>query len=391
MTWTLLPLDRAAAIEIASWQYEPPYDVYNMSPQPGDGTIEALIDPRLAYHGLYNAEGRLDAFCCFGLDARVPGGDYKQDALDVGLGLRPDLTGRGQGIHAARAALDHARQTCAPRAFRVTIAAFNTRAQRVWAKLGFQAVSLFEAKRDGRPFVIWVADSDAGTWQEDERAFVGLSEQNLILRPAMLDDAARAADMLNQCAVEETGEPRYQAANLRTDWQRPSFDLNRDSRIAIAPDGRVVGLAVVFDPEPHEHILAGVDVVPDARGQGIGTALCTWTEDRARRSLPLAPVGARVILSQEKMATNQAAAQLLTARGYRVTRHSLRMRIEMKEPPPLPVAPPGIDIRPFDRNTEGKALVRAIRKSFRGSWGYADRPFDVEYADWMHLLDRDNH
>lgn len=26
-------------------------------------------------------------YCCFGTDARVPGGDYSADALDIGLGM----------------------------------------------------------------------------------------------------------------------------------------------------------------------------------------------------------------------------------------------------------------------------------------------------------------
>jgi hypothetical protein len=34
-------------------------------------------------------------FCCFGPDAQLRGGDYHEPALDVGLGLRPDLVGKG--------------------------------------------------------------------------------------------------------------------------------------------------------------------------------------------------------------------------------------------------------------------------------------------------------
>ena len=217
-----------------------------------------------------------------------------------------------------------------------------------------------------------------------------LQDLNLTVRPGTLDDAEIVAYMLNLCALEETGERRFLAVDLRTDWQRPSFHLKRDSRIVVAPDGRTVGFAVVFDPEPHVHLLAGADVPPNARGQGIGSVLCAWIEERSRRSLSLAPAGAKVILAQEKMAANQFAAQLLLARGYRLTRHSLRMRIEMDAPPAPPVVPSGIEIRPFHRKTEARALVCAIRESFSGSWGYVDRPFDVEYADWMHLLDTDN-
>ncbi len=39
-------------------------------------------------------------FCSFGVDGRVPGGDYPDGPLDVGMGMRPDLTAAawGRGI-----------------------------------------------------------------------------------------------------------------------------------------------------------------------------------------------------------------------------------------------------------------------------------------------------
>lgn len=44
--------------------------------------------------------------------------------------------------------------TFAPPALRVTIAAFNGRAQRVWQKAGFAEVSRFGRERDRMPFLI---------------------------------------------------------------------------------------------------------------------------------------------------------------------------------------------------------------------------------------------
>ena len=160
-------MDRAAATEIVRWRYDPPYDVYNMDGHEEDRIVQDLTDPRCAYHALFEHGRNLAAFCCFGLDARVQGGDYKLDALDVGMGVRPDLTGRGQGGRFARAVLDFARHTYAPRTFRVTIAAFNGRAQRVWSKLGLRAVQTFAADHSGRSFVIMIGDVDAGSAASD--------------------------------------------------------------------------------------------------------------------------------------------------------------------------------------------------------------------------------
>jgi ribosomal-protein-alanine N-acetyltransferase len=147
-------MDEASARAIAHWQYEPPYDLYNMDSGNVDEAVAALLDPRNHYFSVAGEGGELVAFCCFGPDAQVPGGDYGASALDIGLGLRPDLTGHGQGLHYVKAVLDFASATFAAAAFRVTVAGFNHRAQRVWKKAGFRRVQTFPRRLDGRAFVI---------------------------------------------------------------------------------------------------------------------------------------------------------------------------------------------------------------------------------------------
>jgi ribosomal-protein-alanine N-acetyltransferase len=65
------------------------------------------------------------------------------DALDIGVGMRPDLTGHGKGLSFVRAVFDFARRTYTTTTYRVTIAAFNLRAQRLCLALGFRAVARF--------------------------------------------------------------------------------------------------------------------------------------------------------------------------------------------------------------------------------------------------------
>ena len=90
----------------------------------------------------------------FSPDGQVPGGDYRANALDIGMGLRPDLTGQGRGLMYVKAILDFAHRTFAPTAFRVTVAQFNKRALRVWEKAGFRAIQTFHSKHDGKTFVM---------------------------------------------------------------------------------------------------------------------------------------------------------------------------------------------------------------------------------------------
>jgi mycothiol synthase len=70
-------------------------------------------------------------------------------------------------------------------------------------------------------------------------------------------------------------------------------------------------------------------------------------------------------------------------------RHFFNMAIEMDAPPPEPVVPEGIHIRPFVRAQESHALVHAIRDAFRDHWGYVETPFEEDYAEWVSWMDDD--
>ena len=149
------------------WQYEPPYDFYNADPATDDAEIAtSFLAPEYHYYAVLDGQQALIAYRCFGADARVPGGDYSADALDMGGGLRPDLTGRGIGPQLMRASMDFAQATFAPQAFRVTVAAWNTRAKRACLKVGYQPVSTFHNPR-GVPFVILEQETFARVSEEE--------------------------------------------------------------------------------------------------------------------------------------------------------------------------------------------------------------------------------
>jgi ribosomal-protein-alanine N-acetyltransferase len=152
------PLSREPAKEILRWRYEPPYDIYNHRSEDAPATLRYLVDPANGFYSLHAAEGELIAFCSFGPDARVPGGDYAEPALDIGLGIRPDLTGQGRGPRIIGEVLAFAAGRFDPPRFRVTIAAFNERARKAWAKEGFVETAQFKRRSDGRKFVMLVRE-----------------------------------------------------------------------------------------------------------------------------------------------------------------------------------------------------------------------------------------
>ena len=131
------------AARISRWRYPEPYATYNGDP----ASAHELLKPLYDYHAVTDPDDALIGYFCFGVDATVPAGRrlglYTPDALDVGLGMRPDLTGRGLGLDFVRAGLRFARETYDPPAFRLTVAAFNQRAIKVYKRAGFEPVREF--------------------------------------------------------------------------------------------------------------------------------------------------------------------------------------------------------------------------------------------------------
>ncbi len=121
-----------------------------------------MLRPDYHYYRMAEGGDALVAYCCFGPDARVAGRDYSSEALDIGLMVRPDLNGLGRGGQFAAAVLEFAQRVFPERVWRVTIAEFNQRAQRVWQKSGFHQVQTFARRGDGLAFGIWVKDGAAG-------------------------------------------------------------------------------------------------------------------------------------------------------------------------------------------------------------------------------------
>jgi ribosomal-protein-alanine N-acetyltransferase len=116
--------------------------------------VDALLQPHFFYHSVYDERGGLTGYFCFGEGAQVAAGKrlgvYEvEPALDVGLGMRPDLTGMGLGAEFLRAGLRIAREIYSPPAFRLTVAAFNHRAIRVYERAGFETVETFDAATRG--------------------------------------------------------------------------------------------------------------------------------------------------------------------------------------------------------------------------------------------------
>lgn len=150
-------LTGAEAKEINTWQYEEPYSLYSFSGS--KEVIEELLDG--TYYGCCNEHGELIGYFCFGENAQVPGGrDAKlyvgEDTVDIGLGMKPGLTGKGMGKSFFQTGLAFSVSKFQAKKIRLSVATFNKRAIKLYRNIGFQAGPTFMSR--GREFVLMEYD-----------------------------------------------------------------------------------------------------------------------------------------------------------------------------------------------------------------------------------------
>ena len=144
MKLTVRPFRQADAEQIARWRYDGPYAFYDMENDPDD--LAELLDPpqwENTYYAAVDTEGSLVGFYCFHQEGLT---------LELGLGMRPDLTGRGLGLNFLETGLAFARQRYSVETLRLSVAAINQRAIALYAKAGFKPIRAYKNQTNGGVF-----------------------------------------------------------------------------------------------------------------------------------------------------------------------------------------------------------------------------------------------
>lgn len=164
--YTIRQLTKDDVHAFLTWCYDAPYDLYNLNMDDVDSAIAFFLLADNGYLAVRDAHDALIGFCCFGVEGQVPGGDYSRDALDVGIGMKPESTGKGLGHGFVAAVLAYAETTYACDRLRATVAAFNRRSLRVFEKHGFRRQSSFVSDTSQpRDYVILVKERGNGSRQ----------------------------------------------------------------------------------------------------------------------------------------------------------------------------------------------------------------------------------
>jgi ribosomal-protein-alanine N-acetyltransferase len=124
------PLTTADVRAIETWRYPSPYDRYDLAADPGD--VDIMLAAAGSGEGWFAADdaetGELVGFFEFVVLA---------GEVEIGLGLRPDLTGLGLGPAYIESGLAFARDRWAPVRFALDVYPWNERAIRAYEHGGF--------------------------------------------------------------------------------------------------------------------------------------------------------------------------------------------------------------------------------------------------------------
>ena len=139
-----IPANEQNALDILSWRYPPPYDLYNDNG--GEESVKEFLQ-----HPYFAVKTEMDeviGFYCLGYAAQVPNGYlfgvYEEGYFDIGLGMKPELTGKGNGSSFFAFILNSVEKRYGRIPLRLTVATFNERAIHLYEKFGFEKRMIFD-------------------------------------------------------------------------------------------------------------------------------------------------------------------------------------------------------------------------------------------------------
>ncbi|WP_414858759.1 GNAT family N-acetyltransferase [Paenibacillus sp. Soil724D2] len=141
LPWRVVPLTEANCLELCTWKYSPPYDLYNWSPWETMLREQAeFADPQIReeqYRAVVDENGILSGFVQFFPIVGV---------TRLGLGLRPDLCGKASGIGTqfVHLLVQEAQRRTPQQEIDLEVLVWNERAIQTYERAGFTITDTYE-------------------------------------------------------------------------------------------------------------------------------------------------------------------------------------------------------------------------------------------------------
>lgn len=133
------------AEEIAyHWHYDGIYGFYDMEADEED--LAAFLDSEQRNESIYAVTDEDQLIGFFSINKG------ENNTIDIGLGLRPDLTGQNKGYTFLTMGMNYIIEHFSPSFISLAVATFNKRAIKVYRKAGFQETTTFIQSTNGGEF-----------------------------------------------------------------------------------------------------------------------------------------------------------------------------------------------------------------------------------------------
>ena len=212
-------------------------------------------------------------------------------------------------------------------------------------------------------------------------------------RPANKDDIAALYNIFNEYWQMLTGVEKFTLESFQRISSTPGFDMESSTLLILSPEKKAVASGLVIDlgsPPIHPQIFGCVR--EGYEGQGLGSYLFQWGENRAREAIDRCPANARVSMYVQTSQSHPPSIELLKKSGLSVIRYSWFMMKDLDEATPKPIWPDGITITSYKEFTDLETILRANDEAFEDHWGYVDRSGDKERIERVrHSNENDDH
>ena len=199
------------------------------------------------------------------------------------------------------------------------------------------------------------------------------------MRPPQDEDADEVAAFSNEECVAFIGVPVIDADWVRGRWTAPGVDREQDFAVVESPNGELCGFLSVEAEPPFAEVFALGIVAPAFHGLGLGAAIVSENERRARRFEALADPNARVLIHAGAFADEPRVSALLSSQGYREVRRFELRRVDFAGEPDPPADVEDISVRGFN-SEDAQRLYEAHVQAFADHGGEGEET----YEDFRH-------
>ncbi len=215
-----------------------------------------------------------------------------------------------------------------------------------------------------------------------------------LLRPPTLADVSEILAVVHASDIAAVGEADFTTEEVVEILTAPHHDPERDSWVALDPDGKIVGWAYIDNPLLAERENFDAYVHP-ASGREAHPALLDEVVRRvaqraAERGLDSLVARGGAIASEETYVS------LLRDRGFAFVKRYARMRRALTGPLPDPEAPDGVVVRPVrhEDDAELRAFHDVLDVAFRDTPDYLPSTYEayrerlaampsIEWDEWF--------